>query len=141
MWKALRILLDHTLPEVLCKALSVLRAREDATTLPLVDDQVTTAHRTALAGGVVGATMNTPEEAVRTLLASEDWMRSCALFAIGTLQLRELAPDLDRALAGTNPLERDAARVAKTHLAPAADEPDRPTDEADRWMGGAVGVG
>ena len=112
------------------------------TLLPLFDDQVTTAQRAAAAGGVVGATLNTPEEAVRTLLASEDpWMRSCGLFAIGTLQLRELEPELDRALAGAEPLERDAARVAKTHLAPAADEPVHPTDEADRWMGGAAGVG
>ena len=112
------------------------------TLLPLFDDQVTTAQRAAAAGGVVGATLNTPEEAVRTLLASEDpWMRSCGLFAIGTLQLRELEPELDRALAGAEPIERDAARVAKTHLAPAADEPVHPTDEADRWMGGAAGVG
>ena len=110
--------------------------------LPLFDDQVTTAQRAALAGGVVGATMNTPEEAVRTLLASDDsWMRSCGLFAIGTLQLRALESELDRALAGADPLERDAARVAKTHLAPAAADPDRPTDEADRWMGGTAGVG
>ena len=110
--------------------------------LPLFDDQVTTAQRAAAAGGVVGAAMTTPEEAVRTLLASEDsWMRSCGLFAIGTLQLPSLEPELDWALAGTDPVERDAARVAKTHLAPAAREPDHPTDEADRWMGGVVGVG
>ena len=35
------------------------------TLLPLFDDQVTTAQRAAAAGGVVGATLNTPEEAVR----------------------------------------------------------------------------
>ena len=87
--------------------------------LPLFDDQVTPAQRAVAAGSVVGATMSTPEEAVRTLLASEDsWMRSCGLFAIGTLELRELEPELDRALAGADPLEREAALTAKTHLAP-----------------------
>ena len=90
---------------------------------------------------VVGATMRTPEEAVRTLLASEDsWMRSCGLFAIGTLELRHLEPELDRALVGTDPLERQAALRAKTHLAP-ADEPVLQTVDADRWMGGTAGVG
>ena len=109
--------------------------------LPLFDDQVTTAQRAAAAGGVVGATMSTPEEAVRTLLASEDsWMRSCGLFAIGTLELRALEPELDRALAGADPLEREAALTAKTHLAPPA-EPVLQTVDADRWMGGAAGVG
>ena len=109
--------------------------------LPLFDDQVTPAQRAAAAGGVVGATMSTPEEAVRTLLASEDsWMRSCGLFAIGTLELRELESELDRALAGADPLEREAALTAKMHLAP-ADEPVLQTVDADRWMGGAAGVG
>ena len=109
--------------------------------LPLFDDQVTPAQRAVAAGSVVGATMSTPEEAVRTLLASEDsWMRSCGLFAIGTLELRELEPELDRALAGADPLEREAALTAKTHLAP-ADEPVLQTVDADRWMGGSAGVG
>ena len=109
--------------------------------LPLFDDQVTTAQRAALAGSVVGATMNTPQEAISTLLASEDsWMRSCGLFAIGTLQLRELEPELDRALAGADPREREAALRAKTHLPP-ADEPVLQTVDADRWMGGTTGVG
>ncbi len=109
--------------------------------LPLFDDQVTPAQRAVAAGVVVGATMSTPEEAVRTLLASEDpWMRSCGLFAIGTLELRELEPELDRALAGADPLEREAASRAKIHLAP-ADEPVLQTVDADRWMGGAAGVG
>ena len=85
--------------------------------------------------------MSTPEEAVRTLLASEDsWMRSCGLFAIGTLELRELEPELDRALAGADPLECEAALTAKMHLAP-ADEPVLQTVDVDRWMGGADGVG
>ena len=109
--------------------------------LPLFDDQVTPAQRAAAAVGVVGATTSTPEEAVRTLLASEDsWMRSCGLFAIGTLELRELEPELDRALAGGDPLEREAALTAKTHLVP-ADEPVLQTVDADRWMGGAAGAG
>ena len=109
--------------------------------LPLFDDQVTPAQRAVAAGGVVGATMSTPEEAVRTLLASQDsWMRSCGLFAIGTLELRQLEPELDRALVGADPLEREAALRAKTHLAP-ADEPVLQTVDADRWMGGTAGVG
>ena len=110
--------------------------------LPLFDDQVTTAQRAAAAGGVLGATVSTPEDAVRALLASDDsWMRSRGLFAIGTLALRELEPELDRALSGADPLEREAARVAKTHLAPGVDEPVASPGEADRWMDGAPGVG
>ena len=110
--------------------------------LPLFDDQVTPVQRAAAAGGVVVATVSTPEDAVRALLASEDsWTRSRGLFAIGTLVLRELEPELDRAVAGADPLERDAARVAKARLAPAVDAPVIPTGEADRWMGGAAGVG
>ena len=109
--------------------------------LPLFDDQVSPAQRAAAAGGVVGATMSTPEEAVRTLLASDDsWMRSCGLLAIGTLGLQELEPELDRALDGADPREREAALTAKRHLAP-ADEPVLQTVDADRWMGGASGVG
>ena len=109
--------------------------------LPLFDDQVTAAQRAAAAGGVVGATMHTPEAAVRTLLASEDsWMRSCGLFTIGTLQLRELEPELDRALAGADRLEREAALTAKTHLA-RADAPVLQTIDPPRWLGGAAGVG
>ncbi len=109
--------------------------------LPLVDDQVTAAQRAAAAGAVAGATMTTPAEAVQTLLGSEDsWMRACGLSAVGTLELRELEPELDRALAAADQAERDAARVAKTHLAPTVVEPELGTAEAERWMSGAAGV-
>ena len=110
--------------------------------LPLFDDQITASQRAAAASAVVGATVNTPEEAVRTLLASGDaWMRSCGLFAIGTLGLRELEPEIDRALGSDDSREREAARVAKMHLTPAADLPMLPSDEADRWIGSAAAVG
>ncbi|MDP6580553.1 MAG: Npt1/Npt2 family nucleotide transporter [Vicinamibacterales bacterium] len=109
--------------------------------LPLVDDQVTAAQRAAAAGAVAGTTVTTPAEAVQTLLGSEDsWMRACGLFAVGTLELRELEPELDRALVGADQAERDAARVAKTHLAPTVVEPELGTAEAERWMSGAAGV-
>jgi AAA family ATP:ADP antiporter len=110
--------------------------------LPLVDDQVTATQRAAAAGAIVGATVATPADAVRTLLGSEDsWLRACGLFAVGTLELREFEPELDRALASADPAERDAARAAKAHLAPTVVEPELGTAEADRWVSGAAGVG
>ena len=58
---------------------------------------VTTEERVALANRFVGAPLETPEQAVATMLASEDvWLRSCGIYAIGALRLRELEPALDQ---------------------------------------------
>src|SRR4029453_8454003 len=65
--------------------------------VPLLDSSVTVADRIALANGLVGAPLETAEQAVTTLLASEDaWLRSCAVYAIGAMQLEGLEGELDR---------------------------------------------
>lgn len=111
--------------------------------MPLVDDQVSTVRRAAAGRRVTGATVRGPEQAVRTLLASEDsWLRSCGLVAIGTLELRQLEPELDRALASTDERERTAARAAKTRLAPEHGDPVPGADEGEHWRSsGPAGVG
>ena len=59
--------------------------------VPLLDSYVTTEERVALANRFVGAPLETPEQAVATMLASEDvWLRSCGIYAIGALRLHEL---------------------------------------------------
>ena len=55
--------------------------------VPLLDAQVTVEERIEIANRLVGAPLETPHQAVATLLASEDpWLRSCAIQAVGTLQ-------------------------------------------------------
>jgi hypothetical protein len=50
--------------------------------LPLIDSQVSEEERTRMANQVVGAPVETAEQALSTLLASEDpWLRSRAEFA------------------------------------------------------------
>ena len=67
--------------------------------------------RIELANRLVGAPLETAEQAVATLLASEDpWLRSCAIHAVGTLQLRGLAPELKRYEAASDPLVREGGR-------------------------------
>ena len=63
--------------------------------MPLLDSQVTVEERIAMADRLVGAPLETAEQAVATLLASEDaWLRSCAVYAVGALQLQGLADEL-----------------------------------------------
>ena len=57
--------------------------------VPLLDAQVSTDERIAIANRLVGAPLDTAEQAVETLLSSEDpWLRSSAIYAVGALQLR-----------------------------------------------------
>ena len=52
------------------------------------------------------------------MLASDDpWLRSCAIHAVGTLQLRSLAPELKRYEAADDPLVRQSVAVARARLA------------------------
>ncbi len=65
--------------------------------VPLLDSYVTTEERVTLANRFVGAPLETPEQAVETMLASEDvWLRSCGIYAIGALRLHKLEPALDQ---------------------------------------------
>jgi AAA family ATP:ADP antiporter len=86
--------------------------------LPLVDPTITISERVKIANRVVGAPVETREEAVLTLLRSEDpWIRSCGAYAVGTLHLRSLEPELDKWLDAEDALLRETARAAKRRLA------------------------
>ena len=90
---------------------NVLKPELRQVLVPLLDSQVTVEERIALANRLVGAPLETPEQAVATLLASEDpWLRSCAVYAIGALQLESLEPRA-RAVRGDRRIRRCVRRV------------------------------
>ena len=65
--------------------------------VPVLDAQVTVEERIEIANRLVGAPLETPDQAVATLLDSEDpWLRSCAIQAVGTLRLGGLVPQLKK---------------------------------------------
>jgi AAA family ATP:ADP antiporter len=109
--------------------------------VPLLDSHVSVAERIRLADTIVGAPVETPEEAVRTLLASEDgWLQSCAVYAIGALQLDGLERELDRFEKTGDSAMQDNVRHARQRLAGAvgavaAQEPAPPS------MGMGIGAG
>jgi AAA family ATP:ADP antiporter len=110
--------------------------------VPLLDSQVTVEERISIANRLIGAPLETPQQAVATLLASEDpWLRSCAIHAVGTLRLGGLVQELKRYEAAADPLVRDAVVAARARLAgdsPALLEPQHPAP-ADLNVG--VGAG
>lgn len=86
--------------------------------VPLVDSTVTVAERVRLAELVVGTDMGSREQAVAALVRSDDpWLKSCGAYAVGTLGLRSLEPEIDRCLEHPDPLLRETARQAKLRLA------------------------
>ena len=101
--------------------------------VPLLDSHVTMAERIGLADRLVGAPLENVRQAVSTLLASDDpWLRSCAIQAVGSLQLRTLAPELKRLEASSDPIVRRAISDARARLAgkgrPPADEHPAPVN-------------
>jgi ATP:ADP antiporter, AAA family len=109
--------------------------------VPLLDSQVTTAERIELANRLVGAPLDSAEQAVATLLNSEDpWLRSSAIYAVGALQLHELRGELNRFENDPDPVLKQSVKAARRRLAgekeaPALQEP-APAD-----MGLGVGAG
>lgn len=86
--------------------------------VPLLDSAVTIEERVKLANQFVGREVQSREEAVAELIASDDpWLKSCGAYAIGTLGLKALAHELDRCMDHNDPLLREAARQAKLRLA------------------------
>ena len=86
--------------------------------VPLLDSHVTTAERIERANRLVGAPLESAQQAVATMLASDDpWMKSCAIHAAATLQLRSLAPELKRHESAPDPLVRQAAAAARRRMA------------------------
>ncbi len=73
--------------------------------------------------------METPEQAVAALVASDDpWMRASGAYAIGMLRLTSLAPELDRLATTDDPLLRETVRAAREKLTTTA-KPAAPVGE------------
>jgi AAA family ATP:ADP antiporter len=109
--------------------------------VPLLDAQVTIQERIALADRLVGAPLDSTEQAIATLLSSEDaWLQSCAVYAVGALQLHSLEPELSRFQAATDPAMQESVRTARRRLAGELDarEPHTP---APAEMDPGVGAG
>jgi hypothetical protein len=105
--------------------------------VPLLDSQVSVEERIAIADRLVGAPLETTEQAVGTLLASDDpWLRSCAVYAVGVLHLQNLEPELQKFESAADPALRDSVQAARQRL---SGEPD-PT-QAPVPAGMASGVG
>jgi ATP:ADP antiporter, AAA family len=85
--------------------------------VPLLDSQVTVAERIALANRLVGAPLDSPQQAVETLLSSEDtWLQSSAIYAVGALQLRGLEKELKKYENDPDPLIMQSIRAARRKL-------------------------
>jgi AAA family ATP:ADP antiporter len=96
---------------------NVLRPPLRRLVVPLVDGHVSVAERAALGERLVGAPLDTREEAVAVLAACGDaWLRSCAARIIGALGLRTFEPQLVAWLEDPDPLLREAARSARRQL-------------------------
>jgi len=88
--------------------------------VPLIDGEVGITERVCLAERMIGIKMGCPEDAVATLVHSDDpWLKSCGAYAIGSLGLKSLESALDSCLEHPDPLLRETARHAKQRLAEA----------------------
>ncbi len=117
--------LDNVLPPELRRVL-----------VPLLDGQVSTDDKVALADRMVGAPLETAEQAIATLLGSEDpWLRSCALHAVGALRLHGLAAELRAFEVSDDPGVREAALAARQRLAADGDPASDLAAPAEMTMG------
>jgi AAA family ATP:ADP antiporter len=92
--------------------------------VPLLDSHVSIEERIQIADRLVGAPVETAEQAIETLLASEDsWLRSCAVYAVGTLRLHGLEDVLRRFEQSGDALLQETVRAARRRLAGEAEAP------------------
>lgn len=99
---------------------NILRPQLRSLLVPLLDSEVSVSERIRRANRMVGGKIESREEAVAALLASEDpWVKSCGAYAAGVLGLRALEPILDTCLSHPDPLLRETVRQAKLRLAAA----------------------
>jgi AAA family ATP:ADP antiporter len=97
---------------------NVLKPQLRSALVPLLDSDVSLNERSRLAADLVHTSVETREEAVAALVASNDpWLKSCGAYAIGTLRLFSLAEKLEDCLRHDDPLLRETARQAKVKLA------------------------
>jgi ATP:ADP antiporter, AAA family len=96
---------------------NVLKSQLRSMLVPLLDGRVSVQQRAAIADRFVRAKVESEEQAVGALVASDDpWLRSCGAYAIGSLGIRSLEGELDRCLDDPDPLLRETARAAKLRL-------------------------
>jgi ATP:ADP antiporter, AAA family len=115
---------------------NVLKPELRRVLVPLLDSQVSVERRIELANSLVGAPLENAEQAVATLLQSEDgWLRSCAMYAVGALRLHGLEGELRRFESSSDPGVRDAARAARLRLAADAELAPHSPAPAEMTMG------
>jgi hypothetical protein len=96
---------------------NVLKSQLRDMLVPLLDSNITVAERAQLAQRLVRTNIESPEQAVAELVASDDpWLKSCGAYAIGTLGIKSLEDQLNRCLNESDPLLRETARAAKLRL-------------------------
>ena len=96
---------------------NVLKSQLKDMLVPLLDSKVTIAERAQLAHRLVHTEIETQEQAVAEMVASDDpWLKSCGAYAIGALGIKSLEDRLDRCLNEQDPLLRETARAAKLRL-------------------------
>ena len=85
--------------------------------VPLLDTHLGPVERVRCADRLIGVAMETPAEALETLMDNPDpWLKSHAAYTIGMLGLSALAGNLDECLSHPDPLLRETAREAKARL-------------------------
>ncbi|MCC7035409.1 MAG: HEAT repeat domain-containing protein [Acidobacteria bacterium] len=100
---------------------TILPPEMRAVLVPILDREVSVAARIERANQLLGAQLDTREEAVEVLTKSADpWLRSCAAYAIGELHLMRLAPVLETWSRDPDPLLKAASLEAQRKLKEAA---------------------
>ncbi len=96
---------------------NVLKPQLRQMLVPLLDVKVTVHERAHLAQRIMHTKVETREQAVAALVASDDpWLQSCGAHAIGAFGIKSLEGELDRCLGNADPLLRETARLAKMRL-------------------------
>jgi AAA family ATP:ADP antiporter len=96
--------------------------------VPLVDPLVSVSERVDRANRIVGAAVESREQAVEALMASDDpWLRSCGVYAVGALRLSSYEAQIERFANADDPLLRETVRAARERLR----APDAPVPEEE----------
>jgi len=96
---------------------NVLKTEFRKMLVPLLDTKVSLAERVTIANRLVPARIDSSEQAIAVLVASNDpCLRSWGACAVGIFGLKSLEHELDRYLNHPDPLLRETARDAKLRL-------------------------
>jgi AAA family ATP:ADP antiporter len=96
---------------------NVLKSQLRGMLVPLLDGKVSAKDRAGIATRFVRAPVETREQAVAELIASDDpWLKSCGAYAAGTLGMESLKHQVEGCLTHPDPLLRETARTAKMRL-------------------------